>query len=406
VGTSPNHDYRHGPWRPGREGYWNSGDNTPDWILDLYRDYLWTGDLKRLRLLWPVAQKGCDYMLAGDKDNNGLYDDGKTYDCFVRIPENMYINDLQRASFQAAAVIARLMEDQPRSEAYGARSKRMAVAMEGLWNPKGFYSAGRSQPENPDSTGLLGEHSDDLLNLPRQLDEERVRQHLKRMGTRGHNFNGTTFQVMEHDAIGKRSDIIGTIPETIMSNAEGLRAYSALAIWRGLPEEGMTVARCFYDVIFEHLRRPWNQPMLITRNRQPVFGDHYQSVPAAWHLLVALEGLAWDVPARKLWIRPNLPEAFHGRLQAFLPGSVAWGWLDYSSVESDCDQRLTLTFRRPLGLARLGVRNSGHPIVSATQGGKAVPCTLSVLHGREYEIRFDPELRFDDRPVEIRVGSR
>lgn len=129
-------------------------------------------------------------MLAGDKDDDGLYDDGKNYDCFVRIPENMYTNDLQRSSFQAAAEIARLAGDRDLSAAYAARAARMAAAMEGHWNPKGFYGAGRSQPDNPESTGLLGEHSDDLLGLPRQLDPERVRRHLAHMGTPGNNYNG------------------------------------------------------------------------------------------------------------------------------------------------------------------------------------------------------------------------
>jgi hypothetical protein len=229
---------------------------------------------------------------------------------------------------------------------------------------------------------------------------------LKRMGTLGHNFNGTTFQVMDHDAKGERSDIVGSkVSETIMSNAEGLRAYAALAIWRGLPEEGLIVAKCFYDVIFEYLKRPWNQPMLITKERKPIFGDHYQSIPAAWHLLLALEGLAWDVPAKKLSIRPNLPEAFHGKLKAFLPGSIAWGWLDYSSLEPDCDQKLILTFQRPFELERLGVKNTGRAGVSVTRCGKTVPCTILVQGTREYEICFDPALRLDNTPVEIRVGE-
>ena len=153
-------------------------------------------------------------------------------------------------------------------------------------------------------------------------------------GTPGNNCNGTTFQGMQHSVTtGERDDIIGWVDETVMSNAEGVRADAALAIWRGLPEEGLTVAKCFYDVVFEHLKRPWNQPMLITPERKPILGDHYQSVPAAWHLLLALEGVSWDVPARKLSIRPNLPRSFEGRLRAFLPGSVAWGRLDARPVE-------------------------------------------------------------------------
>ena len=383
-----------------RSGYWDAGDNTPEWILDLYRDYLWTGDAVRLKALWPTVEKGCAYLLAGDTDNNGLYDNGKTYDCFGPMPENMYINDLQRAAFQAASRMADLMGNTRARDAYAARAALMAKKLEEFWNPKGFYGAARAQPDNPMATVLLGEHSDDLLGLPRQLDPQRVRRHLQYLGTLGHNFNGQTFQVMEREAPG------GWVTETIMSNAEGLRDYCSLALWRGCGQEGLAVAKCFYDVIYEHLKREWNQPMLIMPDRNPVFGNHYQSVPAAWHLLLGLEGLGWDVPNKKLWIRPNLPESFQGKLRAFLPGAITWGGLDYSSVEKDCDQKFVLTFERPFRLEFLGVRNSGKPAVSATQGGKKVRCALRVVDADEYEVRFKPPLELNKKPVEIRIGEK
>lgn len=406
TATSPDHG---APWPAGQvidgDSFWNAGDNTPEWILDLYRDYLWTGDLAKLKELWPNVQKGCAYMLDGDKNDNGLFEDGKHYDCFARVPENIYVNDLQRAAFQAAAKIADIMGDQPSHDTYAARSERMAKAIEELWNPKGFYAVGRSQPDNPISNGLYGEHSDDLLQLPRQLDAERVRQHLKYMGTLGHNFQGKSFRVMEHASRGPKPTNCGYWPETIMSNAEGLRDYSALAFWRGQTEEGMIIAKCYYDLIFEELKRPWDQPMLFNEDRKPIFGNHYQSVPAAWHLLLGLEGLSWDVPGCKLWIRPNLPESFQGKLKAFLPGAVAWGRLDYSSVESDCYQKFVLTFARPFELQFLGVRNSGKPTVSATKDGKAVPCSIKVVNKDEYEVEFTPRLHLDSRPVQITIGS-
>lgn len=390
----------HGEAYPGtRSGYWDAGDNTPEWILDLYRDYLWTGDTARLKALWPTVKNGCAYMLGGDRNNNGLYDDGKTYDCFGRMPENMYINDLQRAAFQAASIMAGIMGDASTRDAYAARSVLMAQKLEGLWYPsKGVYGAASSQPDNPDATGTMGEHSDDLLCMPRQLDTARVRQNLKYMGTLGHNYNGTTFQVMEKEVDG------GWISEKIMSNAEGLRVYCAPAIWRGCTEEGMTVAKCFYDVIFGYLKRPWDQPMLIGTNRGVIWGNHYQSVPSAWHLLVALEGLSWDVPNKKLWVRPNLPQSFQGKLRAFLPGAVTWGSLDYSSVEPDCYQKVVLTFERPFNLEFLGVRNSGKPaIASATQSGVHVPSSTRVVNANECEVRFTPPLAASKGPVEIRM---
>jgi hypothetical protein len=167
----------------------------------------------------------------------------------------------------------------------------------------------------------------------------------------------------------------------------------------------MAVAKCYYDLIYEEIKRPWDQPMLFNEQRKPIFGNHYQSVPAAWHLLIGLEGLSWDVPGRKLWIRPNLPESFHGKLKAFLPGAVAWGSLDYSRVEPDCDQKFVLTFAKPFELEFLGVRNSGKPTVTAVKNGKTVPCSIKVLNDKEYEVRFTPPLQLNETPLEIRIGG-
>jgi uncharacterized protein (DUF608 family) len=378
--------------KAGSFDWWDAGDNTPEWILDLYRDYLWTGDVARLKALWPTVRTCCAYMLGGDRDNNGLYDDPKTYDCFHPVPENMYINDLQRAAFQAAAKIASIAGDTAAHDAYLARSEQMAKAIEGLWNPKGFYSMGRSRPDCLISSGLYGEHSDDLLGLPSQLSRERVKQHLKYMFA--HHYNGKTFAVSP--------DL--TYP--VMANAEGLRDFSALALWRGITDEAMTVVKCFYDVIFTHLQREWNQPMLINPDLNPSFGNHYQSVPGAWHVLLGLEGVRWDVPRKKLSLRPNLPASFKGKLSTFLPGAVTWGGLDYSCVEPDCDQKFVLTFERPFELEFLGVRNSGKPTVRATQGGKAVPCSIKVVNADEYEVQFAKPLHLDGKPLEVRIGSK
>ena len=224
------------------------------------------------------------------------------------------------------------------------------------------------------------------------------------MGTLGHNFQGKTFRAMEHASGGPKPTNCDLVPETAMSNAEGLRDFCALAFWRGCTEEGLVVAKCYYDLIYEELKRPWDQPMLFDEHRKPIFGNHYQSVPAAWHLLLGLEGLSWDVPGRKLWIRPNLPKSFHGKLKAFLPGAIAWGSLDYSRVESDCDQKFVLTFMRPFQLEALGVRNSGKPSVSATKNGTTVPCVVKVLNKTEYEVQFAPRLHLDNSPVSIRIG--
>ncbi|MCX6872533.1 MAG: GH116 family glycosyl-hydrolase [Verrucomicrobia bacterium] len=95
-----------------------------------------------------------------------------------------------------------------------------------------------------------------------------------------------------------------------------------------------------------------------------------------------------------------------GKLRTFLPGSVTWGGLDYSCVEPDCDQKFVLTFERPFELEFLGVRNSGKPTVRATQGGKAVPCSIKAVDADEFEVRFDKPLQLDAKPLEVRIGSK
>ena len=179
----------------------------------------------------------------------------------------------------------------------------------------------------------------------------------------------------------------------------------ALAFWRGYTEEGIAVARCYYDLIYEELKRPWNQPMLFDEHRRPIFGNHYQSVPAAWHLLLGLEGLAWDVPGRTLWIAPICPNPFR-EAPAFLPGAIAWGGLDYSRVEPDCDQKLVLTLERPFELEFLG-----RTIPARPRSRRYPERQTSVLfhpgrqRGEHCKVRFTPALHVSKDPLEIRIGG-
>jgi len=97
---------------------------------------------------------------------------------------------------------------------------------------------------------------------------------------------------------------------------------------------------------------------------------------------------------------------FLGKPRTFLPGAVTWGGLDYSCVETDCDQRHVLTFERPFELGFLGVRNSGKPTVRTTQGGKAVPCSIRIINADDYEVRFTKPLKLDAKPLEVWIGSK
>ena len=149
--TSPDHG---SPW-PGHQvvqgdSYWNAGDNTPEWILDLLPRLSLDRRPGKTENALAERPKGCAYMLAGDKDDNGLFDDGKHYDCFARVPENMCVNDLQRAAFQAAAKIAEIMGDtaiaRPLCRAIPADGQRPGKTVE----PQGILLGRPVAAQSPD----------------------------------------------------------------------------------------------------------------------------------------------------------------------------------------------------------------------------------------------------------------
>ena len=181
-----------GGWKAGSFDWWDAGDNTPEWILDLYRDYLWTGDVTRLKALWPTVRTCCAYMLAGDRDNNGLYDDPKTYDCFRSVPRTYISTTCSGRHSRPLRKSRRLWATRPPTTPTWPVPSKWPRRSRDCGTRKGS-TRGPLAPGLPHLQRTLGEHSDDLLGLPSQLSRERVRQHLKYMFA--HHYNGKTFVV-------------------------------------------------------------------------------------------------------------------------------------------------------------------------------------------------------------------
>ena len=53
-----------------------------------------------------------------------------------------------------------------------------------------------------------------------------------------------------------------------------------------------------------------------------------------------------------------------------------------------------------------GNKTVGQVLTLATQGGKAVWCSIKAVNADDYEVRFDKPLKLDAKPLEIRIGSK
>ncbi len=113
-------------------------DLIPQFILLVWRDVLWTGDLAYAREMWPAVQEALVYFSKTDTDGDGLPNNtgpDQTYDQFPLKGTSAFVGFLYAASLRAAAGLGQILgEDQD----VAGVNRRLRGALkkldEQLWN--------------------------------------------------------------------------------------------------------------------------------------------------------------------------------------------------------------------------------------------------------------------------------
>jgi non-lysosomal glucosylceramidase len=126
-------------------------DLNPKFVLQVYRDYVATGDTAFVAGVWPAVEAAMAYAAQFDRDGDGLIEnDGEpdqTYDTWPVSGPSAYTGGLALASLQAAAALADLQGKAELAAQYRATLARgQAAYQEKLWNGRYFnYDSSRNR---------------------------------------------------------------------------------------------------------------------------------------------------------------------------------------------------------------------------------------------------------------------
>jgi len=93
-----------------------------------------------------------------------------------------------------------------------------------------------------------------------------------------------------------------------------------------------------------------------------------------------------------------------GELHAPLLGSICWGDLDYSEIETGFDQHLTVTYDMPMQFDTIYLKNTGTKKAVVKKGTTFIPVTINETVS-EYELSFNPTLVIDSNGIDIYIGN-
>jgi len=348
-------------------------DMNPQFVLLVTRDYLWTGDRKFLKTIWPYAVKAIENSKLLDADDDGLPDHGcerQTYDAWEFYGCPSYIASLWLASLKAGIRLAQEMEDAEKAKRWRAWYEKGVRNFEKLWNGE-YYVLWREMQEGGriDECCMTDQIDGDwftaLMGWGPVLPPERIKAALQAIFRYNYNredgLKNATYPPGKKPRISTYGNLQAEAPWTGIEYA-----IASMFIDYGMIREGIEIVENIHDR-YVRAGRIWNHVEC---------GDHYYRAMSSWALLLSLTGFRVDVPQGELAFAPALRQ---GSFRA--PFVSATGWGTYSE-ENGLDAQ-TVTIEVKGGVVgfkrlRLGVRSGADKprAMTAALNGKGISCKV------------------------------
>ncbi|MFX1482053.1 MAG: non-lysosomal glucosylceramidase [Promethearchaeota archaeon] len=235
-------------------GKWK--DLNPKFILQVYRNYIFTKDEQFLKSCWPAVKQAMEYVDEFDRDNDGLPENegfpDQTYDNWCMDGPSAYCGSLYLGATQAMIAMAQVLGDEGVEKKYRIILKNGQRSFEEkLWNGR-YYDFDSSAAKHHDSImadQLAGQWYMHVCDLPGIVP---TRNELSTLQTI-YNFNVLRFQLGQIGAVnGMRPD--GTPDDTCAQSSEvwtgTTYALAAFMIHLGLVEQGLKTAFGVYKMTY------------------------------------------------------------------------------------------------------------------------------------------------------------
>ncbi len=269
-------------------------DLCPKFVLLVYRDVIWWGGEKLLRRLYDSVKQAMLWTIASDLNGDHLPDNegaDQTFDNWSFQGTNSYTSSIYLAALLACERMAQSVGDQAFSRELRQRFILGQQSFEEqLWNGK-YYRVVASEEKGTMeheacTTGQLnGQWYAHLLDLgyilPREHVVSAVRGMLEMNGSASRF--GAVNAVLPDGRMDRTNSHSGNVwpGETY--------ALASLAIYEGMVDEGLELARKVWVNITDNVKSPWDQPDVIDSvTGKYGFGDHYMRNMVVWAPAFAL----------------------------------------------------------------------------------------------------------------------
>ncbi len=393
---------------PGRfdipDAYWRI-DMMPQFILMVYRDYLWTGDKDFLKRMWPHIKRAIDYELSIDSDWDGIPNiegSALTYDGWPMHGTSVYVASVWLAGLRAASEIGKILGDNESAERYALLySKASQSFIRELWNGEYFILYNDITTGRKDTCCMLdqmnGQWYAHLLDLGYILPKDMVKSAI----TACYKYNRKPLQQgMAYIDWQKGECWVNgswprggaTVPEiggqwgSPWTGTEYM--FASLLIYEGMVKEGLEVIKAVYDR-YNYAGLTWNHIEC---------GGHYFRPMDSLTILLALQGFNYDAPKSSLTLKPRFNPQKHASL-FIVP--TAWGI--FSQEKSGGKQVDSLTVKRgKLVLSTLRLQTDRKPkAVLIEKRAKKIERIEAKLSWKDGELT----LTFK-QPLTLQMGDR
>lgn len=306
------------PFREPNKGFTGWPDLAASFILQVQKHGAATGDRAFLDQMAPQVMKAARWIIAADRDQDGVPEGASTFDDAERGDGFSYHAGLAFAALEAAQAFT-APEARAELAAAATRAKRRLEVT--LWNGRYFrhyVDPGAAAASDDSFLGqLAGSWFEEHLGRETGIDPARVDRALQSMAA----LHARPFpwipplEVRPDGRIGRLS--YGWLPYT--------QTYLAsLLIHRGQADDGLACA-----ATLDRMRRDQDDPFRAVlyydaATGRPTKGGYewYMSTPASWFVLHALTGVWWDLAEHRIELFPSLPVSWMElRGPVFLPSA-------------------------------------------------------------------------------------
>ena len=363
--------------KAGRE-FFTSADGQMGGVIQVYREWLVSGDRQWLHEMWPKAMRALEFAwVYWDNDQDGVPEGLQhvTWDTELYGP-NTFVGSLYLCALRAGEEMARELGDEASADRYCALFESGSTwSDEHLFNGEYYEQivepdAHKRWPENLRSIAerrgpeperpwprwqygsgciadqLLGQWYADMLGLGSLYDTKHVESALGAIFK--HNWNHSLSDHASFEriyALGDESGLLlGTWPR---GNRPEYPFYFSPEVWpgveyqvasnliyRGMVDEGLSVVYGLRQRFRGDRRNPWSEDEC---------GRHYSRSLSSYALLTALSGFHYSAPEGYLEFAPAVPlESSGGVFRTFFSVGSGWGEIVLNARQNDLEVELTI----------------------------------------------------------------